>query len=260
MLEEIEYPRKAVKYISLQRLETQALGGSIHYSKMGKLAYVLYERMSLAKKLFNLYSTKLEPWLRADSILRSYTEITAREFDTIRPHIGENVSTLIGIGAGMAGLEIRLSSYLRAKQERAPRIILIDKTGIDPIKYGFHEVASVYNSLDLARQSLELNGHPADAIEIVDADDAPSRAIDLAGHADLITSLIAWGFHFPVDAYLDFSREVLSPSGRLIIDVRKGTDGLDKLRSAFHNVTVIHQDSKFDRTLASQVRQRISAA
>ena len=46
----------------------------------------------------------------------------------------------------------------------------------------------------------------------------------LDGSVDLIYSHMSWGFHYPLETYLDAAAEILKPSGRLILlvdEVRK---------------------------------------
>ena len=142
----MKMPMEAVAYISLQRLETQRLGNAIDYTFLGRLIYPLYERLPFAKKAFQFYSTHIESRLWPRIIIDSYVALMHEEFDTLKNYIG-NPRVLVGIGPGVAGLEIILSSHLREQNEgTAPRIILIDKTEIEPVQYGFHQRAAVYNS------------------------------------------------------------------------------------------------------------------
>lgn len=245
----IVLPREASKYIVLQRLETQRVGQSIHYTKIGQIAYGIYKYAPGAKACFQFYSTKIEPFFRRNAIAESYHAVMRNEFETLKPHLLDSAKLILGIGPGVAGLEVFLFNHY-AESSGAPNIVLIDKSRIDAIEYGFRPEAAAYNSLDLARQVLELNGCPRDKIELIEAEFASARLPSLEGRVDLITSLIAWGFHFPVSAYLDFAARALSPNGRLIIDVRRDTDGVESLSRRFRDVRVIHFDPKFDRVLA----------
>ena len=242
-------PSAAAKFISLQRLETQALGSSIHYTRFGRLAYEVYCRIPYADELYRQYSVHVEPRLRSRAIIRKYGEIMLREFESIKGHLDSDLSTVVSIGPGLAGLEVVMSRHFQSLGKRPPRIILVDKTGIDPIHFGYHDHAAVYNSLQLAREVMVNNGHPRDRVETVDAERS-ARLLDThAGNVDLITSLLAWGFHFPVRVYLDLAKALLKPSGRIIIDVRKGTTGHGQLTQAFGSIEVIHDDPKFERLL-----------
>ncbi len=246
MMAVITIPREAVPYMLLQRLEVQELGAKIHYSILGKWVYKLYEKTPGAKHLYRIYSMKIEPMFRFKRIIEKYVGVMYREFQQIAPYLPENANKIIGIGPGVGGLEAYMSRYYSTKG-LSPEITLIDKSRIDDIYYGFHEEAAAYNSLDIARSVLIDNGHLGNKIICIEADDL--HRFDVYG-VDLITSLLAWGFHFPVGAYLDFAFDALRTDGRLIMDVRKETDGLEELEKKFGAFTIILDDPKFDRVLA----------
>ena len=247
---EILVPDQSLKYIVLQRLEAQSIGRNIHYSFLGKILYYFYERIPLLKSFYGYYSTVIETKIQKKKIVSRYSEIMNSEFETIRPYITEPTNIVLGIGPGIAGLEICLSNHSRNTLGNTPHLILLDKTGIDPIYYGYHEKAAAYNSLDISCKALVLNGHPQDKIEPVDASEAQRLLKDYKGQIDLVTSLIAWGFHFPLSTYLDLVFELLRPGGKLIVDVRKTTDGRAELHKRFGNVNCIHDDEKFERLMS----------
>jgi hypothetical protein len=250
----MNFPRGAARYITLQRLETQSIGKNIHYTALGQLAYQIYEKIPFAKQAFQFYSSTLEPQLRAGSILRNYTAIMQAEAENIIPHLPKTCQHMLGIGAGVAGLEVALARHYQASSGQYPHITLLDKTGLDrQIHFGFHEHASVYNSLSLAQEALINNGVPASHITLVEAEEAALWAKQCQGKVDVVTSLIAWGFHFPVPTYLNMVQHLLSPHGCLVIDVRKGTPGRRELEGAFKKVSCILDDAKFERLLCRDV-------
>ena len=178
----MKFPREAAKYIALQRLETQKLGKSIHYTSIGKVAYQLYEKVPFLKQAFSFYSRNIEPAIRHKSIIEDYTSIMIKEFLTIKAHLPSNINNIVGIGPGVAGLEVLLSQYYAPLQKSAPALILIDKSTIDPIKYGFHETAAAYNSLSLAISILMDNGQPSEKIYAYESEDVAKCAQQFNGH------------------------------------------------------------------------------
>ena len=240
-------PRAALPYALLQRLELQHLGSRLNRTLAGQVAYHFYEKVPALRRLYRFLSTRLEPRLRPNEIASAYSNIMAREFETIRPHLPERIETVAGIGAGIAGLEAHLSSHLAQLGRERPEIFLVDKSGLGEVFYGYQETATAYNSLEVARELLTDNGHPQEQITLIDAS-APEDIVlpDL----DLVTSLIAWGFHFPVATYLDSVYVSLRNTGVLIMDVRKGTDGREVLSTRFKTVTVILDELRFERVLA----------
>lgn len=248
----LRLPNGAEKFIGLQRLETQLLGSAIHYRGFGLILYRIYEKFPFAKSIYGYYSTNIEPRLRRKKIFERYSDVMEREFENIKPHLPIKLTNILGIGPGVAGLEVFLSWQCKVQGLPEPKILLLDKTGVDPIHFGFHETAAAYNSLATSKQTLTANGHSASAIETIEAETASSRLDGYCGKVSLVTSLIAWGFHFPVDTYLGLVTGLLEPGGRLIIDVRKGTDGHDQLRREFGSTTVILDDDKFERVLVEK--------
>src|SRR6476659_11198046 len=91
--------------------------------------------------------------------------------------------------------------------------------------FGFHDVAAIYNSLATATEVLESNCVPRSSVTALEPDGVAQWLAHNTATIDVVTSLIAWGFHFPVPVYLDAVRRALKPDGMLIIDVRKQTEG-----------------------------------
>ena len=84
-----------------------------------------------------------------------------------------------------------------------------------------------------------------------------SNEIDTGKKLDLVLSLISWGFHYPVGVYLDRVYELLNDDGRLILDVRTRTDGLNVLTQKFGSYEVILETAKYARVAAKKVRKEV---
>ena len=161
------------------------------------------------------------------------------DYEAIAPALPSRCAALLDIGCGMAGIDLFLYRHYTAP----PHLYLLDHDKIDaPVDYGYTDTPSAYNSLNVTRTLLEANGIPSDAITMLwAANDYYGLLID--GQVDLVVSLLAWGYHFPIATYLDQVYKVLAPGGRVIVDVRKGTGGLDALRACF-DCEVLRTDGK----------------
>lgn len=127
---------------------------------------------------------------------------------------------------------------------------LLDKEGISgKIYYGYSGTGAFYNSLAVAEEFLTANTVPTTKIATYDVDTAgfPKGKV-----FDVILSLISWGFHYPVEVYLDEAFDALSDNGVLILDVRKDTDGKDILSRKFSSVEVILNGEKHERVLVKK--------
>jgi hypothetical protein len=152
----------------------------------------------------------------------------------------------LDIGCGVAGIDVYLNAHY---QEQTPRFYLLDKSQVeDQVFYGFKSHGAFYNSLETAQQMLVSNQIPTERITLLEANEAGE--INIGGQIDLAVSLISWGYHYPVRTYLDRVHELLAPGGRLIMDVRRGTGGLEEIQSRFAEVRMISVDKKSDRLLA----------
>ena len=188
----------------------------------------------------------LEARWRRSAITQGFRNSLQEDFDDIRDHLPNQPKRILDIGCGLGGIDVFLSDRFGSM---APHFYLLDKTSVEQsIFYEFHEQAAFYNSLILAREFLSLNGVKASSITCLEA--APDNRIDIEPGLDLVISLISWGFHYPVTTYLAEVGRALSPSGVVILDVRKGTAGLRELRSLFSEVRVISEKPKFLRLLA----------
>jgi SAM-dependent methyltransferase len=127
-----------------------------------------------------------------------------------------------GIGFGLLGL---LSIY---GPEHS--FVGVDRGTPDArVSYGFSETPSAYNSLKLTKDILVSAGVSAERIECVDIDAEPFPA----GPADIVTSTYAWGFHFPVQVYLEEVAALLAPGGVVILDVRRGAGQEEAINGRF---------------------------
>lgn len=150
---------------------------------------------------------------------------------------------LLDIGCGLGGLDVVISTA------RDTRLILLDRDEFarNP-HYGFQPEGAAYNSLAETAGFLTAQGVPREHVRTVNIAAEPFPQDE----QDAVISSISWGFHYPVGTYLDEVHKVLAPGGVTILDVRKGTDGIDELRGRFEEVAIIADGVKHHRVRATK--------
>ncbi len=116
------------------------------------------------------------------------------------------------------------------------------------VHYGFGYAPAVYNSFTVTREFLVANGVPPGSLHLID----PQSLFEPVDYPrfSLVISTLAWGYHFPVEVYARAVRALMADEGRLILDIRTGTDGVDQLQVCFRVMAVVE---------SSSVRQRVVA-
>ena len=211
-MNDIILPSSAFKYIILQRTD-----------------YVNLQRNKLTRLI-----TKLVPWIRYDKIVSFIAAIYRRkiliefnsdiqgDYKVIRDHLPVKCSKILDVGCGIAGIDIFLYNHYSLNNIS---FYLLDQSKVDKtINYGFGQHGEFYNSLLVARETMIINGVPEVNINLLEANE--SNEIPMQESANLVLSLISWGFHYPVSTYLNNVYKILCDKGILIIDIRKGTDGI----------------------------------
>ena len=159
---------------------------------------------------------------------RYYTNVS-HDYDIIRMYLPETCGSVLDIGCGVGGIDVMLYNHY----EKKPFLNMYDfRTISDKIYYGYQKIAAVYNSLEATADFLKLNGIDRKDFEICDAHDAFIKQ-----DYDVIISLVAMGFHFPVETYLQQIKKC-NPKV-VILDIRKGTNQIDLLKDNFSEVEAI---------------------
>ena len=109
----------------------------------------------------------------------------------------------------------------------------------------FNNKGSFYNSLETSKATLVNNGISENNVHLIEA--TADNKINIVENADLILSLISWGFHYSVNTYLDQVYDLLNKDGALIIDIRKNTEGLDLITKKFGNYRKILETNTYTR-------------
>lgn len=221
------------------------------------LPYILYQRTHLdMHKPFSKFCTRLgyhipilykplvvlRTKLYGDIIRAEFQKSMEDEFQELRPYIPSGDVRIIDIGAGIGGIDVLLFQHYRDAGNKA-HVTLVDKTAVDnQIWYGFTEAGSFYNSLEYGDEFMRANGVPPESLSLLQ----PEAFEATCPQAELIISLISWGYHYPVQTYLDTVQHCLRPGGVLIIDVRD-PDGREQLERVFGPAEVISKNTNMTR-------------
>lgn len=155
-----------------------------------------------------------------------YRSESEQEADSVIPHLPEGTTRLMDLGCGLAAADLAIGLKLPDVS-----FSLVDQDRFeDRPHYGFEAEASAYNSLAETMAFLIQNGLAAERLETTDM---LSQSFPNGKAMDAVVSLISWGFHYPVETYVNEVFDVLRPDGVVILDVRRGTDGLDVLSRRF---------------------------
>lgn len=234
----IDIPVEATQLILLQRTRHQRFKNSVLIRRAMGVAPRLYYDLVRAESL-----------LRRRAIHRLYASDVLQDLDSLLPALRQSDRRFLDIGCGVAGIDAALFRLLERPAEA--RFFLFDRSTIDPLlHYGFGANASYYNSLGIAELMLTSNGVDPSQITFLTAPDTSELA--KAAPVDLALSLYAWGYHFPVESYLNDCWDVLVSGGRLVIDIRSGTDGLARLQSKFRQVVPLARMDRSVRWLATK--------
>ena len=233
----------ASRYILLQRIDTQEWNPS----------NLLPEHKRPFDGIYNNFLVGFESQVRHERICEQYLNHMRSEFQELKPHLPGTVSSIVDIGCGMAGIDLYLWKHY---QEHQPDIVLFDKSEVsEDLYYYFRQQPAFYNSLKTAKENLTNGDIPEERVHTVEASTENLRGLE---SIDFCFSLLSWGFHYPVDTYLDEVLEVIDPEGRVVLDIRKETgdvsketDGFKACKQAFDTLKVIKDARKYKRIILS---------
>jgi SAM-dependent methyltransferase len=225
-------PNKAVLYILLQRTAYQTK--------------TLSRLLRRVPGFWSLIYARVEALLRRSVVKEKYVKGIWSDFEGIRSGLPQSCHAILDIGCGVAGINALLYQHYHADQ---PEIYLSDYHAIDErIYYGFQEQPVAYNSLDVSHALLTANGVPHRKIHYI----PPSELSEQISKSsiDLVLSILAWGYHFPIETYLSVVHSALADQGRLILDLRRDTDGMKSVAEVFQIERVLIEMDKYSRLVA----------
>lgn len=165
-----------------------------------------------------------------------YAERVQREFSDMKFWMPQRCHSLLNIGSGFAGIDALLVRHFHYQN-----VHLVDGDGSRSRSVGFHANLLPWNDVRIGAQFLMENANCLVTMSIVPPCPEPWKA-------DLIISLKSWGHHYPVREYLQLAQKSLNDGGVIIMDIRKGTNGVeDMLQGGFVLLAEIGGTMKTDR-------------
>lgn len=188
------------------------------------IPYILKQRTSINQSTKDLYA--ISCW---------------QDYQAMKDYLPQTCDDIVDIGCGVGGVTL----YLYQHYQKSPRLHLVDKTEVEHFPgYGYSTDGRFYNSMDVTSNFLVDNNVDEDDIHITETLKR-GKLKDIG----LVVSLRAWGFHFPVEKYVDAVYEMSAePGGVVILDVRAETDGR-KLLEEYFDCHVLECHKKFLRML-----------
>jgi len=179
------------------------------------------------------------------SVITSYEKY----YSTVAQFLPEKCNSVLDIGCGLGITDLCIFEHYG----RDGRIMfnLFDKTEYpERLYFGFEDVAAFYNDLELAKKLLLDYGISEENIATIDAEKDELGKLE---NIDLVISSIAWGFHFPISIYIHEVVNLMHENSVLILDLRKGTGGVEELE-LFFDCNKILEGSKSIRMACTKSR------
>jgi hypothetical protein len=173
---------------------------------MGVIFMILPEdnlTIELIKKQRSNYGKK--------NFIKKYHNDLQNEFNSMYDYLPDKCKNIVDIGCGLCGISVLLHHCYDN-----PFLWLIDKDEIEKKpRYGFTDNPSYYNSFDIIKKIMDLN--EINNYKIVN----PENDFSFIKNIDIVISILACGFHFPVYFYFGRIFNCLNDNGILILDIRK---------------------------------------
>lgn len=152
---------------------------------------------------------------------------------------------ILDIGCGLGGMDIMLARHHGVKH-----IHLMDGDGTGSPKVGFHPDIKPWADVTAAKEFVEANVPGDVKTHCIHAIDGSlyKRTKEENLYYNLIMSLQSWCHHYPYDVYRDLVRSSIVEYGILVVDIRRGTDALERFdRDEFTLVGKIGEEPKCER-------------
>lgn len=174
-----------------------------------------------------------------------YRARVLRDFETIKPWLPKSVSRIVDIGCGLAGVDVHL-----ARETKARSVVLIDGDGTGSRKMGFVDNTRAWSDVEIGAELVEANLPGISIYGFAEGNIKKSTWL----WCDLLISLKSWCHHYPAETYLGLVQRSLEFHGRMILDIRTGTNGLAVLEAGgFRSIGIAYSTAKADRHVFERI-------
>jgi len=147
-----------------------------------------------------------------------YDKLSGAEYNAFRCFI-DKPNKILELGCGLG----RMSVYLSKQFEHEPEFILADYDEIsEKLRYGWNPGDIRYNKLEETRQFCIDNG-----LKRFELFNLAERDIIELKDIDLVISVMAVGFHYPIEQYMDKLIDITTDDVVMIFGIRRYKDIYD---------------------------------
>lgn len=180
-----------------------------------------------------------------ESISKAVTEMANADLNVFVEQLPKKINSILDIGCGLGIIDIAIHQHYKGEIDfhMFDRSDITDET-VKKCVGGFHGPRGFnsLNQLNTTKDNLVHNGIPANNIYLIEAN-SPND-LTVLKNIDMVISLLSWGWHYPIEDYLEQVYDLMSSKGILIIDVRHNTDGRENLEKKFENIIVLDNPSE----------------
>lgn len=155
--------------------------------------------------------------------------------------------SIVDIGCGYAFFDLFLA------RDSGAKMLLIDLESNERRHFGFKNEGAAYSSLEKAKEMLIANKIPKKNVRTLNPE---KEDVVKSGKADLVTSFLSCGFHYPVSLYGEYFTKCVTKNGYVIIDLREATAAKQRNDMEEYGLTAIqtlNSANKVDRVLLEKV-------
>jgi hypothetical protein len=143
-----------------------------------------------------------------------YIKGIIKQYKIFKNNLPKQCDNILSIGCGLGVPDLIFKEHYK----KDLNFYLFDRHQYDnKISFGYKEKASFYNNFELTKEIYNKYGIDDKYINFIDANN--ENLLNLP-KMDIIISLIAWGFHFPIRTYLENVVKLMHENTILIFDLR----------------------------------------